>query len=91
MDARMLARLAAVLALVATAAAAALVHKQEAPPSLVARPFQADWQALRERQRRCQQLGEAGALDAACLQAWAETRDRFLRSAPNAHLSGQEQ
>lgn len=91
MNARTLMRLAAVLALMATAAVAGLVHQHEAPPSLVARPFQADWQALRERQRRCQQLGEAGARDATCLQAWAETRDRFLGSVPNARLSGQEQ
>jgi conjugative transfer region protein TrbK len=91
MDARTLMQLAVVLALVATAAAAALVGKQEAPPSQVARPFQADWQALRERQRQCQQLGEAGARDATCLQAWAETRHRFLGSAPNARLSDREQ
>jgi len=27
---------------------------------------------------RCQALGEAGAADTACLEAWAESRRRFL-------------
>ncbi len=33
---------------------------------------------LREGQRRCQRLGEAGARDTECLRVWAESRDRFL-------------
>ncbi|MFO1143001.1 MAG: putative entry exclusion protein TrbK-alt [Amaricoccus sp.] len=33
---------------------------------------------LRDRQRQCQQLGEAAAKDSVCLQVWSETRDRFL-------------
>lgn len=33
---------------------------------------------LRDELTRCQLIGEAGAHDAACLQAWAENRRRFL-------------
>lgn len=33
---------------------------------------------LRAELTRCQALGEAGARDAACLAAWAESRRRFL-------------
>ncbi len=34
---------------------------------------------------RCQTLGEAGARDQACLDAWAQNRRRFLRA--GAHLT----
>jgi len=36
---------------------------------------------LRAALARCQALGEAGASDAACLTAWAESRRRFLGAA----------
>jgi len=38
---------------------------------------------LRAEQRRCQRLGEAAVRDAACLEVWAETRDRFLGRTPS--------
>ncbi len=37
---------------------------------------------LRAELVRCQALGPAGAADAACLAAWAESRRRFLATGP---------
>ena len=45
-------------------------------PSVRSPPTGAD--RLRTELARCQALGEAGAGDAACLAAWAESRRRFL-------------
>jgi len=86
MDGKMLARLGAiVLAAVAiTATVAELTRKDEAPASSPVRPPQTERDPRREGQRRCQQLGEAAAKDAACLRVWAEARDRFLGRAPAA-------
>ena len=58
--------------------------QEEAPPRPSSAPAAASVPAdpLRERQRRCQQMGEAAAADADCLAAWAETRDRFLGREP---------
>ncbi len=92
MDARMFVRLGAALslAIIAAAAGAAMVRREDGPPSWVVRPLQTGPHALREGQRRCQQLGEAGARDAECLQVWAATRDRFLRPAPAVPFSDLE-
>ncbi len=46
---------------------------------------------LRAEQRRCQRLGEAAVRDAACLQVWAETRDRFLGRTPSGAASPDEE
>jgi len=81
MEGKTLARIAAaVFAGVAiTATAIEMTREDEAPvnpaATLVA-PSAPD--PLREEQRRCQRLGEAGARDAECLRVWAESRDRFL-------------
>jgi len=42
---------------------------------------------LLNEQRRCQALGAAGAQDAECLRAWAQTRDRFIHGARSADRS----
>lgn len=77
----MLARLGAIVfvAIAITVTAVELTRKEDAPASSPSRALQPDTDPLRERQRRCQQLGASAASDAECLRVWAETRDRFLR------------
>ena len=93
MDGKMLARLCAVvfIAIAITATAVEMTRKDDAPASPSVRVLQPEHDPLRERQRRCQQLGEAAARDAACLRTWAETRDRFLghSSAPASPASSE--
>lgn len=81
MEGKTLARIAAaVFAGVAiTATAIEMTRKDDTPAdpaAAVIAPAAPD--PLREGQRRCQRLGEAGARDAECLRVWAESRDRFL-------------
>ena len=86
MDGAMLARLGAVIfvAIVGTAAVVEMSREEEAPVPSPSRTVEAERDPLRDEQRRCQQLGETAAQDAACLKVWAQTRDRFLgRSVPN--------
>lgn len=84
MDGKLLARLAALtfVAVAITAAVIELTRKDEAPASPPKRLVQPESDPLREGQRRCQQLGQRAAEDAECQRVWAETRDRFLGSAP---------
>ncbi|CAM5591837.1 putative entry exclusion protein TrbK-alt [Sphingobium scionense] len=85
MDAKMLARLGAVLfvAVAVTATAIELTRKEEEPMfRSLGRAENTSADPLREELLRCQLLGEAGPRDAACLRAWAENRQRFL--APGA-------
>lgn len=82
MDGKILARIGAVgfVAFAITATAIELSRKDE--PTLyrsVAGQTEAGVDPLKTELRRCQQLGEAGTRDAACLQAWADNRDRFLK------------
>lgn len=81
MDGKTLARLGAVIfvAIAVTATAIEMTRQDEtlanaATPRVA--PSAPD--PLREGQRWCQRLGEAGARDAECLRVWAESRDRFL-------------
>ena len=83
MDHKTLAQLGALLFFAVAALAAAVHWSMEArddgassTPTVHLLPAAPD--PLRESQRRCQQLGEAAAKDAVCLQIWSETRDRFL-------------
>jgi conjugative transfer region protein TrbK len=93
MDGKMLARLGAVVfvAIAITATAIEMTRKEEAPRTEPVRLTEPVRDPLREAQRRCQQLGEAAARDAACLRTWAETRDRFLgrTSAPASPASSE--
>lgn len=86
MDGAMLARLGAVIfvAIAGTAAVVEMSREEKTPELSPLRTVDAARDPLRDEQRRCQQLGEAAAQDAACLKVWAQTRDRFLgRPAPN--------
>ena len=81
MDGKMLARLGTVVfvAIAITATAIEMTREEETsadPTAAVIAPAAPD--PLREGQRRCQRLGEAGTRDAECLRVWAESRDRFL-------------
>jgi conjugative transfer region protein TrbK len=80
MDGAILARLGAAIfvAIACTAAVVEMSRKEKAPEPSPLRTVDAARDPLRDEQRRCQQLGEAAAQDAACLKVWAQTRDRFL-------------
>jgi conjugative transfer region protein TrbK len=85
MDGKLLARFGAIVfvAIAITATAIEMTRKENEPPVQPSRPVE-DTAAdpLREAQRRCQLLGEAGARDTECLRTWAETRARFLGVTP---------
>ena len=80
MDGKMLARLGAIIfvSLAITATAIEMTRKDAAPETERVHAVEPKRDALREGQRRCQQLGQQAADDAECLRVWAETRDRFL-------------
>ena len=73
---------AAAMAFVLVAIAATAIqfrHGDHRPAeSLPASPAAVDADPLRAELARCQILGEAGAHDPGCLQAWSENRRRFL-------------
>lgn len=84
MDGKLLARIGAIgfVTFAITATAIELSRKPEPPINRgVAAVTEADVDPLKTKLRRCQQLGEAGTRDPACLQAWADNRDRFLEPA----------
>ncbi|MDI4656604.1 putative entry exclusion protein TrbK-alt [Xanthobacter autotrophicus] len=86
MDAAKLARLGAVIfvAIAGTAAVLEMSREEKVAELSPVRTVGAERDALRDEQRRCQQLGEVAAQDTACLKVWAQTRDRFLgHPAPN--------
>ncbi|MBN9241204.1 MAG: putative entry exclusion protein TrbK-alt [Mesorhizobium sp.] len=82
MDGKILARVGAIffVTLAITATAIQLSRKEEPPlyRSVAATP-ETTVDPLKAELRRCQQLGEVGTRDPACLQAWADNRDRFLK------------
>lgn len=84
MDAKMLARIGAIMfvAVAVTATAVEMTRKDDATPSSATHSLQLDHDPLREGQRRCQQLGQKAAEEAECLRVWAQTRDRFLGRTP---------
>ena len=82
MDRTTLARIGAIgfVTFAITATVIELSRKEE--PSLyrnVAAATETGVDPLKTELRRCQQLGEVGTRDPACLQAWADNRDRFLK------------
>lgn len=82
MDGKLLARVGAVVfvTFAITATVIELSRKDEPPlDRSVAAATDTGVDPLKTELRRCQQLGEAGTRDPACLQAWADNRDRFLR------------
>lgn len=69
------------IAFVSVAITICVMQMRQAPRSdAVATPIPAAVAAdpLRTELFRCQSIGQAGASDTACLQAWAENRRRFL-------------
>jgi conjugative transfer region protein TrbK len=93
MDGKVLARIGAVV-FVAIAITATVIDmtRQEEPPRPSTLPaLQPPTDPLRATLRRCQQLGEAASNEAECLEAWAQSRDRFLgRSRTPAAPQGDE-
>ena len=82
MDGKTLARVGAIgfVTFAITATAIELSRKDDPPLYRgVAAATQTGVDPLKTELRRCQQLGEAGTRDPACLQAWADNRDRFLK------------
>ncbi|MBN8890752.1 MAG: conjugal transfer protein TrbK [Rhodospirillales bacterium 70-18] len=82
MDGKILARIGAVgfVTLAITATAIELSRKDEPPLyRSVAATTETTTDPLKAELRRCQQLGEAGTRDPACLQAWSDNRNRFLK------------
>ncbi len=82
MDGKVLARIGAIgFVIFAITATAIELSRKDEPPLYrgVATATDAVADPLKGELRRCQRLGEAGTRDAACLQAWADNRDRFLK------------
>lgn len=87
MDGKMLARLGAVVfvAVAVVATVIELSRKEDRPATTsIGRSEASTADPLRGELSRCQELGEAGTRDPACLRAWAESRRRFLAPAPPA-------
>ena len=84
MDGKMLARLGAIVfvSFAITATAIEMTRKDAAPETERTHAVEPKRDALREGQRRCQQLGQAAASDTDCMRIWAESRDRFLGRSP---------
>ena len=90
MDGKMLARLGAIVfvSFAITATAIEMTRKDTAPETKRIHAVEPKRDALREGQRRCQQLGQAAASDSECMRVWAETRDRFLGRTPAQSTPG---
>lgn len=84
MEGKVLARIAAIIfvAFAITAAIIEMTREETIGPAPAAPMLQPTADPLREDLRRCQQMGEAAASDAQCLQVWSENRDRFLDRTP---------
>lgn len=84
MDGKMLARVGAIVfvAVAITATAIEITRKEPPAENAASRPVAVSSDPLRAELIRCQELGETGPRDSACLRAWAENRRRFL--APGA-------
>ena len=85
MEGKTLARIGAIVfvAFAMTATVIELTREEEPSRAAPAPAFAPSVDPLRAEQRRCQRLGEGAVRDAACLEVWAETRDRFLGRTPS--------
>lgn len=81
MDGKMLARLGAVVFVGVAITAAVIEFTRQPEPAEVGPQARqrGDTGDLRQRLRRCRDMGEAATRDPACLGIWAENRDRFLK------------
>ena len=82
MEMKLLARIGAI-AFVALAITVTAITVREAPKAaphneVATVPDTATADPLAAELRHCQSIGQAGASDVACLEAWAENRRRFL-------------
>lgn len=91
---KLLARIGAIafVAVAITLTAIQMRGANKAVPEEAATPATAtavDADPLRDELIRCQSIGQAGASDTGCLEAWAENRRRFLApgARPKARLS----
>ena len=88
MDGTMLARIGAIIFVAFAITAAVLELRDDKRPVdadftiHAARPDTSD--PLHRELLRCQQLGEAATRDPGCLNAWAESRRRFLSPSSSA-------
>jgi len=84
MEGKVLARIAAIVfvAIAITATVIEMTRENDPVQASTAPALRPPTDPLRATLRRCQQLGESAARDAACLTAWAENRDRFLGRTP---------
>lgn len=85
MDGKMLARLGAVVfvGVAITATVIELTRKEKEPEVQTLRPvLSGEDTTLRQMLRHCRDIGEAAMRDPACLNTWAENRDRFLGQGP---------
>lgn len=84
MEGKVLARIAAIIfvAMAVTATIIEMGREEKSRQASAAPMLQPSTDPLRLEQRRCQELGEAAANNAACLRVWSETRDRFLGRSP---------
>ena len=80
MDGKMIARIGAVVfvGIAITATVIEFTRKPEEPQSHALVRERADTGALRQLLKDCRDQGEAATRDPACLDLWAENRDRFL-------------
>lgn len=85
MEGKTLARIGAIVfvAFAMTATVIELTREDEPVQRALAPALAPAVDPLRAEQRRCQRLGEAAVSDAACLEVWDETRDRFLGRTPS--------
>jgi conjugative transfer region protein TrbK len=84
MEGKTLARIGAVvlIAITLTMAAIELTRTEQPANDVAARQVEnPNIDPLRIELLHCQQLGEAAPRDAACLRAWATSRERFLKPA----------
>lgn len=87
MDGKTLTRIGAVIfvALAITATAIEMTRTPEEPEVRILRPdLDAQTAPSRPMLRRCRDMGEAATRDPACLKAWAQNRDRFLKQETKA-------
>lgn len=87
MDGKTLARIGAIICVAIAITAAVLemrLDRRPSPPSERLGPPAQDTTTdpLQEQLLRCQRLGEAATRDQDCLEAWAESRRRFLGAEP---------
>lgn len=89
MDGKMLARIGAVVfvGVAITATAIEMTRAPREPEVRILRPdLDAQTAPSRPLLRRCRDMGEAATRDPACLKAWAQNRDSFLKQGSETRI-----